>query len=127
MNADRRKAFRTIADVLRSPIAELAALRRKPVQKTDRVMRSGKLEDSIYAELREDDAEMDLTENAAAQKLKSFPALSRDVFQSLYSLAPRRNDADMLTGCGAEIQRTHPRPHLSTGRLSHAEKHLRGS
>ena len=103
MNANRRKAFRTIADVLRSPIAELAALRRKPVQKTDRVMRSGKLEDSIYAELREDDAEMDLTENAAAQKLKSFPALSRDVFQSLYSLAPRRNDADMLTAAAQKF------------------------
>ena len=40
---------------------------------------------------------MDMTENAAAQRLKSFPALSRDVFQSLYSLAPRKNDADMLT------------------------------
>ena len=92
-----RKAFRTIADVLHSPIAELAAFRRKPTQKTDRVMRSSKLEDSIYAELREDDTEMDMTENAAAQKLKSFPALSRDVFQSLYSLAPRRNDANMLT------------------------------
>ena len=97
MNTNRRKAFRTIADVLRSPIVELAALRRQSTQKTDRVMRSSKLEDSIYAELREDDTEMDMTENAAAQKLKSFPALSRDVFQSLYSLAPRRNDVDMLT------------------------------
>lgn len=97
MNTNRRKAFRTIADILHSPIAELAALRRKTEQKTDRVMRSSKLENSIYAELREDDTEMDITENAAAQKLKSFPALSRDVFQSLYSLAPRRNDANMLT------------------------------
>lgn len=97
MNTNRRKAFRTITDVLHSPIAELAALRRKTAQKTDRVMRSSKLEDSIYAELREDDRELDLTENAAAQKLNSFPALSRDVFQSLYSLAPRKNDADMLT------------------------------
>ena len=97
MNTNKRKAFRTIADVLHSSIAELAALRRKPTQKTDRVMRSSKLEDSIYAELREDDTEMDMTENAAVQKLKSFPTLSRDVFQSLYSLAPRRNDADMLT------------------------------
>ena len=92
MNTNRRKAFRTIADVLRSPIVELAPLRRQPTQKTDRVMRSSKLENSIYAGLREDDAEMDMTENAAAQRLKSFPALSRDVFQSLYSLSPRRND-----------------------------------
>ena len=97
MNTNRRKAFRTIADVLRSPIVELAALRRQSTQKTDRVMRSSKLEDNIYAELREDDTEMDMTENTAAQRLKSFPALSHDVFQSLYSLAPRRNDADMLT------------------------------
>ena len=97
MNTNRRKAFWTIADVLHSPIAELAALRRNPAQRTDRVMRSSKLEDSIYTELREDDTEMDMTENAATQTLKSFPALSRDVFQSLYSLAPRRNDANMLT------------------------------
>lgn len=98
-----RKAFRTIADVLRSPIVELAALRRKPAQKTDRVMRSSKLENSIYAELREDDAEMDVTENTAVQKLKSFPALSRDVFQSLYSLAPRRNDVDILTAAAQKF------------------------
>lgn len=103
MNTNRRKAFRTIADVLHSPIAELAALRRKPAQKTDRVMRSSKLEDSIYAELREDDTEMDMTENAAAQKLKSFPALSRDVFQSLYSLAPRKNGTDMLTAAAQKF------------------------
>ena len=103
MNTNRRKAFRTIADVLRSPIAELAALWRKTAQKTDRVMRSSKLEDSIYSELREDDRELDLTENAAAQKLNSFPALSRDVFQSLYSLAPRRNDVDMLTAAAQKF------------------------
>ena len=52
MNTNRRKTFRTIADVLHSPIVELAPLRRQPTQKTDRVMRSSKLEDSIYAELR---------------------------------------------------------------------------
>lgn len=103
MNTNRRKAFRTIADVLRSPIVELAALRRQSTQKTDRVMRSSKLEDSIYAELREDDTEMDMTENAAAQKLKSFPALSRDVFQSLYSLAPRKNGTDMLTAAAQKF------------------------
>ena len=98
-----KKAFWTIADVLHSPIAELAALWRKPTQKTDRVMRSSKLEDSIYAELREDDTEMDMTENAAAQRLKSFPALSRDVFQSLYSLVPRRNDVDILTAAAQKF------------------------
>lgn len=66
-------------------------------------MRASKLEDNIYAELREDDTEMDMTENAAAQRLKSFPVLSRDVFQSLYSLVPRRNDADMLTAAAQKF------------------------
>lgn len=98
-----RKSFRTIEDVLRSPVAELAEAYRNSLQKTDRVMHSGKLEDSIYTELREDDAEMDMTENAAAQKLRSFPALSRDVFQSLYSLAPRKNDADRLTAAAQKF------------------------
>ena len=36
-------------------------------------------------------------EQAACQKLRSFPALSQDVFQSFYSLMPRRNDGDALS------------------------------
>ena len=33
---------------------------------------------------------MEQTEQEAAKKLPSFPALSRDVFQSFYSLMPRK-------------------------------------
>ena len=88
-------AYRTIEDVWHSPWASYSADKR---QTTDRVLRSTKLEDSIYDELRRDDAEMDAVEEAAAIKLNSFPALSRDVYQAFYSLIPRRNEVSRLSG-----------------------------
>ena len=81
------KPYRTIEDVLRSPWT--AAGRPGDAPATDRVLRSTKLEDSIYTDLRE--------EQDATQKLPSFPALSRDVFQSFYSLLPRKNEAAALS------------------------------
>ena len=48
---------------------------------TDRVLRSTKLEDSIYEDLRGGDEALDAIEQAAREKLSSFPALSRDVYQ----------------------------------------------
>ena len=77
------KAYRTINDVLQSPWADRSARGERP-QVTDRVLRASKLEDSIYADLRADDAAMDEIESAAGQKLRTFPALSRDVYQSFY-------------------------------------------
>ena len=67
------------------------------INTTDRVLRSTKLEDSIYTDLRADDGSLDQVEQTAAEKLASFPALSRDVFQSFYSLMPRRNDNKLLS------------------------------
>lgn len=89
------KPYRTIEDVLRSPWA--AAERPREQAVTDRVLRSTKLEDSIYADLRDGDDALTQTEQGAAQKLPSFPALSRDVFQSFYSLLPRKNDDESLS------------------------------
>ena len=60
------KAYRTIDDVWRSPWASIAPADAEKA--TDRVLRSTKLEDSIYAELREDDAAMDDVEKAAQEK-----------------------------------------------------------
>lgn len=89
------KPYRTIQDALAShwvlsPSAEIH-------QKTDRVLRSTKLESSIYHDLRIEDAAMDEIEQDAEKKLKSFSALSQDVFQSFYSLAPRRNEEPSLS------------------------------
>ena len=89
------KPYRTIDDVLRSPWA--AAERPGAQPSTDRVLRSTKLEDSIYADLRDGDDGLEQAEGEAAKKLPSFPALSRDVFQSFYSLIPSKNDHELLT------------------------------
>lgn len=40
---------------------------------------------------------MDEITRDAEKKLKSFPALSQDVFQSFYSLVPRRNEEISLS------------------------------
>ena len=91
-----RKTYRTIDDVLRSPWGAIKQQDKKTAA-TDRVLRSTKLEDSIYADLRDGDPDLNQIEQAAAEKLASFPALTRDVYQSFYSLMPRRQDADALS------------------------------
>lgn len=92
------KPYRTIQDVLVSPWAQQPKSAR--VERTDRVLRSTKLENSIYQDLRSEDTAMDAVEQSAGKKLKSFPALSQDVFQSFYSLVPRHNEEGVLL-CGA--------------------------
>lgn len=89
------QAYRSISDVLNSPWAEL---RPSPEgEATDRVLRSSKLEDGIYADLRNGDDALKQTEQSAAEKLRSFPALSRDIYQSFYSLLPKRREEDELS------------------------------
>ena len=73
------KTFRGLQDVLRSPWAQLGALTTQRTESSDRIFRSTRLEDSIYADLRQGDEEMDAVEQSAGQKLKSFPALSREI------------------------------------------------
>ena len=88
-----RNRYRTIDDVLNSPWASAAP----PVETTDRVLRSTKLEDSIYKDLRAGDGELDQVERDAEKKLRTFPALSQDIFQTFYSLMPRQNEAETLS------------------------------
>ena len=96
------KPYRTVQDVLSSPWAQVQRVKRSP-QQTDRVLRSTKLEDSIYRDLRMEDTGMDEIENSAGEKLHSFPTLSRDIFQSFYSLMPRRNADDDLSVAARKI------------------------
>ncbi len=95
-----RKAYRSIQDVWASPWAKITPTDARQ-QKTDRVLRSTKLEDSIYADLRAADDAMDALEYDAKEKLSTFPALSQDMFQSFYSLLPKRNAEDSLS-CTAQ-------------------------
>lgn len=91
-----KKIYRTIDDVLRSPWVAMQPAERASVL-TDRVLRSTKLEDSIYADLRDGDEALDAIEQSAGEKLRSFPALSRDVYQSFYSLMPKRREETELS------------------------------
>ena len=90
-----KKIYRTIDDVLRSPWAQAAPP--SADERTDRVLRSSRLEDSIYRDLRDGDESLEQIEQAAGEKLCSFPALSRDVYQSFYSLTPKRRDDSVLS------------------------------
>ena len=94
-----RKPYRTIDDVLNSPWAAAAP----PEETTDRVLRSTKLEDSIYKDLRVEDSELDQVERDAEKKLRTFPALSRDIFQTFYSLMPRQNGAETLSTTARKV------------------------
>ena len=89
------KPYRTIDAVLNSPLASITPPAAQDT--TDRVLRSTKLEDSIYADLRNDDGSLHQIEQDAGKKLASFPALARDVFQSFYSLLPRRHGEESLS------------------------------
>ena len=91
-----RKAYYTINDVLRSPWVKYKPDAQKSTS-TDRVLRSTKLEDSIYADLRNDDPELERIEQGVSAKMASFPALTRDVFQSFYSLMPRQQETGLLS------------------------------
>lgn len=95
------KPYQTIEDVLASPWARQPQAER--TKRTDRVLRSTKLENNIYHDLRAEDTAMDEIERSAGEKLKSFPALSQDVFQSFYSLMPRHNDETVLSSAARKF------------------------
>lgn len=97
-----RTIYRTIAEVLRSPWGELRTSPPKQAQ-SDRVLCSTRLEDSIYADLRGSDEVLDAVERTAGEKLRSFPALSRDVYQSFYSLMPRRREDAVLSAAARKF------------------------
>lgn len=97
-----KRYFRTIQSVLDSRWGNFQYAGIPAAQKTDRVLQSSKLEDCIYHDLSRDDENLEAIQQEAAPKLHSFPALSRDIFQSFYSLFPKRTDTDSLT---AEAQK----------------------
>ena len=91
-----RKLYRKIDDVWASPWGQMTANASRKT--TDRVLHSTRLEDGIYTDCRDGDMAMDALEAEAQKKLSTFPALSRDIFQSFYSLMPRRTEETILSG-----------------------------
>lgn len=88
-----KRYFRSIDHVLG------AGLTAEPAKApgSDRVLKATRLEDQLYTELRQGDTQMDSIEAGAFEKLSAFDALSRDVFQSFYSLALRRHEEGQLS------------------------------
>lgn len=97
-----KNIYHTFDDVLCSHWASLEPRGARP-ESSDRVLRSTRLEDRIYADLRGNDEELDAIERTAGEKLRSFPALSRDVYQSFYSLMPRRREDAELSAAARKI------------------------
>lgn len=92
-----RTYFRSLNEVLESPLAQsVQTFHRKSVG-GHRLLRSTKLEDAAYRDLRRDDNELDALEKACGEKLSTFPALSRDIYQSFYSLNVRRQPEDSIS------------------------------
>ena len=85
-----KQYFRTIQNVMDSRWGNFQYAGTPAAQKTDRVLQSSKLEDCIYRDLSRDDENLEAIQQETASKLHSFPALSRDIFQSFYSLFPKR-------------------------------------
>jgi hypothetical protein len=83
-----RKYFRSLADVLASPIVAAAnALRRDKAARQDRVLQSTKLEDMIYQGLHKDDDELIALEQSCTEKLHLLRAQPGHLPELL--LAPR--------------------------------------
>ncbi len=97
------KPYRTIEDVLRSPWAKLELPMQADQPASDRVLRSTKLEDSIYADIRDGDDTLSQIEQAAGEKLRSFPALSRDVYQSFYAITPKKAEESGLSAAARKF------------------------
>lgn len=100
-----RKAFRKIEDVLGSELLASLPGYKMAGQRTDRVLKSTRLEDMVYTDLHRSDAEGQQLEAQHEKKLSTFPALSADVFQSFYALAARKNTPDALSVTARKFNR----------------------
>ncbi|MDL2288643.1 VWA domain-containing protein [Oscillospiraceae bacterium OttesenSCG-928-F05] len=89
MNKWRRAPYKTLAEVFSSGIGDSF----KPTAAGTRVYKSKKLDDLMYADLRNTyDLGLDELEAEGTEKLSSYPSLTRDTFQSFYSLSPKKHD-----------------------------------
>lgn len=90
--------FRNIDEVLAGNFAP-------PAPKTDRVLKSTRIEQAIYDDLSADTAELAEFSAEGSRKLKSFGSLVNDVFQSVYGLRPRYNDEAEMSALSREFNR----------------------
>ena len=68
-----RRYFHSLADVLESPIAQAARAASHTQAQLDRVLKSTRLEDMLYTQLRRGDTELDTLEEDCKDRLSTFP------------------------------------------------------
>lgn len=96
--------YRNVNDVLNSDI--FSRLVPPQPQGLDRVLKSTRLEDAIYSDMRSDpDDALAALEQVGQQKLSTFKGLSRDTFQSMYALNPRHHEESELSTMARKFNR----------------------
>lgn len=99
------KQFKSIAEVLSSDFSLLGS-GYSEAPKTDRVLKSTKIEQMIYEDLRTDTDSLDGVEAAGGEKLKTFPSLVNDVFQSVYGLDTKFIDESSVSALSRQFNRS---------------------
>ena len=95
--------FNSIEEILSGEFQDMINTDRKP--KTHRVLKSTKIEQTIYDDLSEDAEELKEYENRGEEKLASFKSLVNDVFQSIYGLRPRFVDEGEMSDLSKTFNR----------------------
>ena len=76
-----------------------------PARKTDRVLKSTRIEQAIFDDLSTDAEELAEYTAEGSQKLRSFNSLVNDIFQSVYGLRTRYNDEGEISALAREFNR----------------------
>lgn len=95
--------FKSIGDIVSSNLFSGGF---EKEHKTDRVLKSTKIETAIFEDLREDTPELTDYADKGKKKLKSFESLIEDVFQSIYGLKPRYVDEQEMSAISKEFNKS---------------------
>lgn len=94
--------FKNIEEILKG-LSSLTSNVETP--KTDRVLKSTRIEQAIFDDLSCDADELASYEEQGIKKLKSFGSLVNDVFQSVYGLRPRYTDEEQMSTLSKEFNK----------------------
>ena len=94
--------FTSIEDILTSG---LLSENFKSTLKTDRVLKSTKIEKAIFDDLYSD-TDLEEYSDKGKKKLKSFDSLIEDIFQSIYGLRPRCVDEKDISAISKEFNKS---------------------
>ena len=75
-------------------------------EKTDRILKSSRLENQIFNELISENQDLQNVQAEGQKQLSSFDSLTKDVFSAFYSLSLRPNDDDTLTDKARQFNKT---------------------